>query len=204
MDEKNYTGIIPGHSDGLVITSQSTAQLSDEESARILFEKAKTRLLLVNNWQELAGEFMAAFQITDENGTAISGPVQKGNYFKIDIPGPGTKAGEGYDWALVEEIEEYNSLNTESIGIRVRPAPNPITDNPDIAHFYSEESTSTFTVTREFTKVTAAVYDRNTKPNTDSGGMMDHVRNVLVGIAGMFSFSKIQWENFTNGLVKDL
>lgn len=203
MEEKNYTGIVPGHEDGSVINSQSIRELSDAESAKALFEKAKSRLLDVNNWQKMAGEFMAGFQLTDQSGTEIMGPVEKGYYFKIDIPGPGTKAGEGYDWAIVEEVEEFHTEDTESIGIRVRPASNPNTDNSDIAHFYSHESTSTFTVTREKTKVTAAVYDRNTKANTDSGGILDHVRNVVVGIAGMFSFSKIQWENLTNGLIEN-
>ena len=203
MEKKNYTGIIPEHDDGMVINAQSIIQMNDTESAEILFEKAKTRLFDVNNWQKLAGELMAVFQLTNEDGKDISGPVKKGYYFKIDIPGPGTKAGAGYDWAIVEEVEEYNAIDTQSVGIRVRPASNPMNDNTDIAHFYSEESTSTFIITRENTKVMAAVYDHNTKANTDSGGVLDHARNILVGIAGMFSFSKIQWENLTNGLVKN-
>ena len=202
MEEKNYTGIIPGQDSGYVINAQSITQTNDLESARILFEKAKIKLLDVNNWHKVAGELMAEFQLTDKAGSDIAGPVEKGNYFKIDIPGPGTKAGEGFDWAIVEEVEKYDSDETESIGIRVRPAANPLNDNPDIAHFYSNESTSTFTVTRENTKITAAVYDRNTKVNTDSGGIMDQARNILIGIAGMFSFSKIQWKNLTDGLIE--
>ena len=144
MDEKNYTNTIPGNVEGAVITAESSVETFDQEAARTLYTTAKSRLLNVNNWEQLAGKLMAGFQLTDAHGQDISGPAREGYYFRIDIPGPGTKAGDGYDWALVEEIEEYQSADVESVGIRVRPATNPAGDSKDTAHFYSRESTSTF------------------------------------------------------------
>jgi len=201
MEEKNYTNTIPKKEDGGNINAESTAWLNDLASAKSLFEIARNRLLDVNNWKNLAGKSMAEFQLTDQSGTEIEGLAKEGLFFRIDIPGPGTKAGEGYDWVLVEKIESYQSENIESIGIKVRPAPCPLTNKKEVAHFYSAQTTSTFTVTRENMVVTAAVYDRNTKINTDSGKLLDKLRNVLTGTAGIVAVSKIQWEMLTDGLI---
>jgi len=137
----------------------------------------------------------------DESGQEVNRPVQKGDYFKIDVPGPGTKSGEGFDWVQVEEIEDTSDADTETFGIRVRPAQNPQNIGADVAHFYSPESTSSFTVKREGTKITAGIYDRNTKTNKDADSLSDKVRDAVMGAAGILSFSKIQWKSLTNGLV---
>lgn len=201
MEEKNYTNVIPGQQEGEIINAESSVETENIHSAKKLFESAKLKLLDVNNWQKQAGEALAAFQLADAAGNEVAGPVKEGYFFKIDIPGPGSKAGEGFDWVTVEKMEEYNSGDIESIGIRVRPASNPTTANEETAHFYSSDSTSTFTVTREGNKVTAAVYDRNTKANAESEGIVDKIRDVLVGTVGIATFSKIQWKNLTNGLL---
>jgi len=202
MEEKNYTGAIPDNQDGGIINAESFVECSDSETAMSFYSKARRRLLDVNHWQDLSGHSLAHFQLADAYGNDVSGIVQEGYFFKIDIPGPGTKTGDGFDWAKVEAIEEVTSLEVESLAIRVRPAPNPTSGEDSIAHFYSEESTSTFTVTREGNKITAAIYDRNTKPNTDHDGPLDQVRNVIGGIIGRFAFSKIQWKKLTNGLLE--
>lgn len=202
MEEKNYSGTIPAQEDGSKINVNSSLDTKNIELARSIFETAKTRLLDVNNWQQLAGKHLANFQLTDQSGNDTSSPVKEGMYFKIDIPGPGSKAGDGFDWVKVEKIEIYNSTDIESIGIRVRPAANPLSANDDIAHFYSHDATSTFTVTREMTTITAAVYDRNTKTNKDSDQLLDQLRNTIVGATGIISFSKIQWKNLTEALIK--
>jgi len=202
MEEKNYTGTVPeNHEIGGTINAESVAELDSREATIALFRKAQNRLFDVNNWQQIAGGALAHFQLTDASGKDIDGPVTEGCFFKIDIPGPGTEDGGGFDWVKVENISAYESVDVESIGIRVRPAPNPTTGASETAHFYSSDSTSTFTVTREKTIVTAAVYDRNIKANKDTDGVMDQVRNFLVGIAGKITGSKIQWKYLTDGLL---
>ncbi|MCE6987949.1 hypothetical protein [Dyadobacter sp. CY323] len=203
MAEKNVTGAVPENVDGKVINAESDRKLSDIKSAEALYALAKQRLLNVNNWNNLASNLLASFQLTDQNGAPVTGQVLKGNYFKIDIPGPGSVAGEGFDWVLVEEVETFESTDLQSIAIRVRPSANPTSDKQDIAHFYTDDSTSTFTVTREMQKVTAGVYDRNIKVNTDSGQSVDLVRNALVGSVGRLVFSKVQWKVLTDALVGD-
>lgn len=202
MKEKNYTGVVPEQHTGQAIDAESSVELKDESAAKAFFNLVKDRLLNVNNWHELAGTLTAEFQLVDKDGTEVNRAAQKGDYFKIDIPGPGTKSGEGYDWVQIEEIETVSTAAVDSIGLRVRPAKDPQNNDPDVAHFYSPESTSSFTVTREKNKITAAIYDRNTKTNKDASSVTDKIRDAVVGTAGILSFSKIQWKALTEGLVK--
>ena len=202
MEEKNYTDEVPdSQENGKNINAESVAELGNTEAATALFEKAKARLFDVNHWQDFAGKALAHFQITDSSGNNTDGPVREGCFFKIDVPGPATEDGEGFDWVHVESVSAYESVDVESVAIRVRPASNPASAHRETAHFYSSDSTSTFTVTREKTKVTAAVYDRNIKANTETEGVIDQVRNFLVGVAGKITGSKIQWKSLTDGLI---
>lgn len=201
MEEKNYTGIVPEQNTGQQIDAESSVELDSSEQAKDFFEAVKNRLQNVNEWEKYAGTLSANFQLVDQAGAEVQRPAQKGDYFKIDIPGPGTKSGDGYDWVQIEEAESTSAPDVESFGFRVRPAQNPQNKNDDIAHFYSPESTSSFTVTREKNKVTAAIYDRNTKPNKETDSITDKVRDAVVGTAGTIAFSKIQWKSLTDGLL---
>ncbi|MCF0057080.1 hypothetical protein [Dyadobacter sp. CY356] len=201
MEEKNYSGTIPAQEDGSKINVESSVDVNSEEQAKALFQTAKSRLLDVNNWHDITGKMLAEFQLTDSSGNQTT-TLQEGTYFKIDIPGPGSNAGDGFDWVKVEKIDAYTTPDIDSIGIRVRPASNPLSTNTDIAHFYSQDSTSTFTITREATKVTAGVYDRNTKTNKDSEQLPDQLRNAVVGIGGIITFSRIQWKSLTDAIIK--
>lgn len=202
MEEKNYTGLIPENKTGAVIDTASSEKFADEEEAKSFYQIVKARLLNVNGWHEIAGAASANFQLIDKNKQAVSRQVEKGDFFKIDVPGPGSETGGGYDWVQVEDIKEVSQPDVDSVGLRARPASNPFNNDESTAHFYSEDSTSTFIVTREGTKITATVYDRNTKPNTESEGIMDKIRHVAAGIGAILGFSKIQWKGLADGLVK--
>ena len=199
--EKNPSGMIPEHREGKEINTESTAELNSADEAKRLFSEAKQRLLNVNLWHEIAGTPSATFQLTDKEGREVNRTVEEGDHFKINIPGPGSVAGDGYDWVRVEEIKTREADDAESIGIRVRPAANPTTGENEIAHFYSEESTSNFIVTREGKKVTAGIYDRNTKPNTDAN-LLDKARDMVIGLSAVAGFSKFQWQKLADGLIE--
>ncbi len=203
MEEKNYTGIIPDHHTGKIIDTEETVELNSSEEARAFFQTVKSRLLQVNGWHQLAGALSATFQLVDPNGQEVNREVQQGDYFKIDIPGPGPSAGDGYDWVKVEEVQQVAEGEVESVGIRVRPAPSPLNQDKNVAHFYSPESTSNFTVTREGKKITVGIYDRNTKPNTEVDSVTDKLRDTTVGAGAVAAFSKVQWKNLATGLLKN-
>ena len=194
MEEKNYAGLVPGQSEGRAITAVEKKTCENETDAKALYANARQRLLFVHQWGKIAGALSADFQLTDNNGREVDRPAKPGDHFRIDITGPGSKAGEGYDWAKVEEIREVHPGDVDSIAILVRPAANPQTPNPNIAHFFSEGSTSTFTITREGTTVTAAIYDRNIEANEETKETLDKLRNAVVGLGAKHGFSKLQWQ----------
>ena len=202
MEEKKAIDIIPAQVTGKAIDAESSIELKDEERARARFQKARARLENVNEWKNYAGDISATFQLIDKDQKTVKRKPEKGDYFKIDIPGPGSKAGDGYDWVRIEEIVNTSEPHVEAFGFRVRPASNPHNEDAQPAHFYSEESTSSFIVERQGSKITASVHDRNTKPNTDAERPLDKIRDVVVGAAGALTFSKVQWQKLTDGLVK--
>lgn len=193
---------IPEHEGGVDVNVEDSAELPSENEAKRFFVQVKERLLNVNRWKDWAGALSAGFQLTDEQGREIEEKPQKGNFFKINIPAPGIVTGEGYDWVRIEEIKEEAEKDCEYVAIRVRPAPSPVNDNPDVAHFYTDEATSNFIVRRDGTKVTAGVYGRNEKPNIkEADTVIDKIRNAVVGTGGVSGFSKLQWKALVTGLL---
>lgn len=150
----------------------------------------KNRLLNISNWHHLAEIISAKFQLINSSGEEADRQVEKGDYFKINIPGPGSTEGDGYDWVGVEEIKEVIEKDVQSVALRVRPVSNPFGEKKEIAHFYSDEATSSFIITRQGKKLTAWIIDRNIKPNDDAGSLTDKIRDIVLGAMGLFS--KIQ------------
>jgi hypothetical protein len=197
----NYTRLIPEHIAGKEITATESVDCTGRSEAIDLYTIARGRLLLVPEWQNLVGNIGAVFQLTDTEGNELQRPAKKEDYIRIDIPGPGSHAGEGYDWVRIEDIEESNSEDMDGIAMLVRPAANPRTQNNNIAHFYAEQSTSTFVVARQHNTVTASVYDRNIEANEETKQPLDKIRNAVVGIGAKHGFSKLQWGALVKGLL---
>lgn len=202
MEDKNYTGTVPGQHRGDSVTAEGSRKFDDIIAAKDFFFQVEKKLLDINQWHDQAGEALARFMLTDSAGNPTSGATQEGLLIKIDIPGPGSKSGEGYDWVKIEEIKRVNSTEVQSTALRVRPIAAPGSGEDKPTHFYDENSTSTFTITREDTLVTAAIYDRNINPNTESDSLIDKVRNAITGLFGEKVFSKIQWQALVDGLLK--
>jgi hypothetical protein len=194
--------IIPNNDSGVQTNTESSEELKTEKEAEDLYKTACQRLVDINNWQNIAGKATASFQLTDKSGKEVDRVVQKGDHFKIDIPGPGSFSGEGFDWVQIEAIENGHNEGSQWTAIKVRPATNPRNENKDVAHFFSEETTSTFMVRKEGNKVIAGVYGRNEKPNTETETQIDKIRNTAIAAGAITGLSKIQWKSLVNGLVK--
>jgi len=202
MEDKNYTGLIPEQKEGRQITAEASSLFPDATHAEQFYKEVRRRLLYIHCWGKIAGRLSADFQLTDDRGREVDRLAQTGDHFRIDITGPGSKAGEGYDWASVEDIKEVSKGDVESVAILVRPASNPKSANPNVAHFFSEKSTSTFVVTREGNKVTASIYDRNIEANEETKEPLDKIRNAAIGLGAKHGLSKLQWQALTEALVK--
>ena len=202
MKHPDTLGIIPAQFKGQEIEVEASQTLKDKTSAQTLYNVAKKKLQNVNSWHKIAGDITARFQIIDQKGNEVNREVEKGDYLRINIPGPGSKQGDGYDWVLVEELKEINKETLQSVGFRVRPTENPFSEKKETAHFYSKEATSTFIIIREYSTLISWIVDRNLLPNTDSSSVIDKVRDVVVGVSAIAGFSKVQWQGLADGLIE--
>ncbi|HEX2606987.1 MAG TPA: hypothetical protein VHK91_06390 [Flavisolibacter sp.] len=193
--------LIPDQKTGLSTNTESIAAFPDEKQASEFYKIARDRLLDVNRWQDWAGTATAQFILTDSSGKEVNRSARKGDHFKIDIPGPGSLSGEGFDWVRIEAIEtsESDSLFT---AIQVRPATNPLNERKDVAHFFSDEATSSFIVRLIDCQVIAGVYGRNEKPNVKAETLLDKARHTAIATGAVSGLSKLQWKSLVNGLVK--
>lgn len=192
---------VPAQQTGTEMNAIEKIELGSEEEAIRFFKIIKERLLDVNRWAEIAGIPMSAFALTDSNGNKVERKATDGDYIRIDIPGPGTKTGEGYDWVVIEQIKEEVLNGAEVLSMTVRPAANPLNEDEHTAHFLTAEATSTFQVKRVGNTTYAEEHGRNEVPNTDTEHTMDNIRNTLVGWGAKFGFSYPQWKALVKGLL---
>lgn len=202
MENEKGTDLIPEQKTGAQSNTESSVLCNSIEESKEFYQKVKQRLLRVNDWQSYAGILTATFQLTDAQGRDVERTAQREDHFKIDIPGPGSVTGDGFDWVRIEEIAEQKGEEEESIIIKVHPATNPTNDHNDVAHFFSEEATSCFMVKREGTTILAAVYGRNENPNTTTEKVVDKTRNVAVATGATVAFAKLQWKSLVTGLLR--
>jgi hypothetical protein len=205
MDEQSFKDqVIPSQHEGKVIDTEKCIDFETEVEAKDFFKEAKERLLDVNQWGKIAGKMSAAFELHNAQMQKVNRHIEKGDYFKIDIPGPGSEDGDGYDWVQVQAMDTFTETHFEAVAFTVRPVKNPRHPSEvKVSHFFDPVSTSTFTVRRDDKKITAGVYDRNTKPNTDGEGILDKIRNTIIGFLGIEGGAKVQWTSLTKAIVDD-
>lgn len=199
MSTNSAEDLIPEQEEGVQTNTESDAECSSEPEAIRFYQVVRERLLNVNQWNKWAGAATAQFQLIDAAGNKVNRPAQQGDYFQIDIPGPdGKKEG---DWVRIEAIEERDEPDYKMTAIRVRPADNPLSTERETAHFFQQQATSTFVAKQQGCTVTAGVYGRNEKPNTERESLGDKIRNAVVALGAMVGFSKLQWKSLVSGLV---
>jgi hypothetical protein len=193
---------IPPQEEGKQVDIVETIKASNKEEAKLIFRQARQRLFDISTWSQISEGISALFLLTDQHGKEKQGMPARGDHVRIDIPGPGASAGEGYDWVRVEMIDDNPAPEdkTEWTIIKVRPSENPATKE-GVAHFFDEDATSSFIVKREDDLISAEVHGRNEKPNTSAENLPDKIRNAVVGIGAVAGFAKIQWQKLVKGLL---
>lgn len=195
---------LPEKEEGAQRDVETKVKCNSVEEAKQLFEISKKRFLNVNEWNKICGKASAVFTVTDHQGHEVEEAPKVGYHFKINIPAPGTDTGGGFDWVRVEAIEDSTDTDkdTEFLAMRVRPSPNPLKPDEDIAHFFSDKATSNFIIYREKKVVTAAVIGRNEIANTDNKiSFFDKIRNAIVGTGAAGGLSDPQWKSLVNGVL---
>jgi hypothetical protein len=196
---------VPEQKEGGKTDAEYSKEAVGTTAAHDLFLQSRERLLNINEWDKIAGALSAVFKLTDSNGREITGKAKVGDFIKIDIPGPGTKAGKGFDWVRIEVIEENHndSSQMESLLVRVRPCDNPTNNKEDVAHFFTNKASSSFTLQRDGITVTAGVHGRNEVPNTKTESLYDKTRNSTIAVAAIVGLNAPQWKSLVKGIMGD-
>jgi hypothetical protein len=116
-----------------------------EEQAQNIFQQAINRMSNPFRWHELT-DLPAKFLPATDAEIDLAHPLQEGNFFRIEIPGPGTNNGSGYDWVRVEAVEDKRNpqADLESFGMTFRACSNPFNGSMVTAHFFKSLATSSF------------------------------------------------------------
>jgi hypothetical protein len=201
MKISENASIIPKNFEGKSVDLDETVMEKNAEDAENTFNRACTRLLNPAIWHELAGALSAEFELQSPAAENPGRLAKLNDYIKINIPGPGNSAGDGYDWVMVEAIEENTLPDAESsFAIRLRSSRNPAHLEKGTAHFFNENATSTFIVKKEGNIVMASYHGRNEVPNID-GQITDKIRNTVVASGAALGLSELHWKALLKGLL---
>lgn len=193
---------VPDQREGGYHDTESEKCFSTIEEAAGKYQVLRQRLLDFNAWHTYGGSASATFIHCDSNGVEIHRAPKIGDYVKIDIPGPGSLAGEGYDWVQITQIDEHPYEEDQRCFIQCVPSTNPTDpENTDIAHFYSSDATSNFIVRRKGNCITAEIHGRNEVSNIATNSLPDKARNTVVSLGGVAGIAKIQWKSLAEGLL---
>ncbi|WP_406823805.1 hypothetical protein [Pedobacter sp. KACC 23697] len=197
--KKLTNSLVPRQVTGSQMDAVEERKLNNIIQAREFFAAAEKRLLAVNEWGKISG--LADFKIFMPDGKQALRSVQKGDFIRIDIPGPGPLSGNGFDWVLVEEIKRALDGNFEMISMCVRPCSSPLNQDKEVAHFLKDQATSTFIIRRDRITVRAEEHGRNEQANVNDGNLIDRARNLLVGVSAKLGLSYPQWKLLVKGLL---
>lgn len=199
-ENKKTAALIPAQQIGSKMDVNEKLVTANASEATAWFKKASSRLLDVNGWGKLAG--LSDFKLMDASGKRIMRSAREQDFIRIDIPGPGIKAGKGYDWVIIEEIKLVKSIDEEILAMTVRPSSHPKSKEDTPAHFLERSATSTFIVRRKGLEISVEEHARNEVINTKQTGLFDNARNFAVGLAAKLGLSYPQWQALIKGILE--
>jgi hypothetical protein len=201
----NIFAFVPENTSGKPVTLQAEKNEVNIADASNTFRRACKRLLNFPVWNELCGFASATFELCDDSGKHLERLGTIGDLVRIDIPGPGTISGHGYDWVKIENLinETDASAASEHFLLQLRPCPSPDSHGDAPSHFFTDKSTSTFIIERNGTTVIAHYFGRNEQPNSGAENMVDKARNTFVALGAFAGLSALQWGSLIKGLLAD-
>lgn len=195
-------GNIPEQYRGKQLDIQEARGFVSQQEAEKAFLRIRIMLMDINRWDEVVGVASAQFIHTNYLGEAIEQVPREGDFIKIDIPGPGTINGEGFDWVRITEIDDRP--HEGFFQLTVHPCSAPMSEDRDQAsHFFKDFASSSFVVKKAGLDVHVYYYGRNEEINLGSDNVIDNVRNGLVGMGAKIGFSYPQWKAFVSGLLEN-
>ncbi len=195
------SSFVPANVAGKPLDIEHTVTADTAIASLIIYNRACKRLKNPAVWKRLAGVLSADFELFVTMGEEER-EIFAGDYISIDIPGPGSKAGNGLDWVKVEKIEQDIITGAdESFGITLRAAKKPEGPDEGIAHFFNGHATSSFIIQRTGQTIKANYYGRNEVPNTKDVTVIDKLRNSIIATGALAGLSNLQWDALLKGLL---
>ena len=195
--------IVPKQETGKQYDHIETVICANKLDAVSKYSSACTKLFLINEWGKIGNTILQTdFCLCNNKGREVDRHPRTGDFIRINLAGPGSKSGDGFDWVQIEQIFIKTEENdTELTSIKVRPAACPLNNSDAIAHFFDDAATTTFIVSRTKNKVTAEIHGRNEEPNKNTDHLVDNVRNTVVATFAAVKFSDIQWKSLCEGFL---
>ncbi|WP_133640643.1 hypothetical protein [Sphingobacterium paludis] len=199
MENSNIPSQVTGKK--LDITEERTYRTSEEAVAA--FDRARERLYAINQWQDFAGTASATFELVNALGQVLSRPPQVGDYVKVDIPGPGSLVGKGYDWVRVTQLEDRREDRYVQLSLQPSMPPEILRDRDEVAHFFKPIASTNIEV--QLTGLTLHVnyYGRNEETNLASESLIENARNAFIGLGAKIGLSYPQWKRLVEGILGD-
>jgi len=163
------------------------------------FKKLSYNLLKINDWSVNARKNPAEFFIYNKDK---SQSARENDLVKIKIPAPTNKQGNGFDWVIVRKIQLIEDTHYNAIMLQMKPHSCPENLNGRTAHFYKDDATTTFILSKNENIIQLSIHGRNEIPNTKNVGFIDACRNFFVANGGIFGGSKLQWKDFADDFIK--
>ncbi|MBS1587170.1 MAG: hypothetical protein JSS82_16675 [Bacteroidetes bacterium] len=196
--------LVPANIKGKQNDLSTKIVLDNDEQAVERYRTARTRMLSPALWHSLSGALSASFEACNAGGEPVDRKLTMNDLVRIDISGPGTKAGHGYDWVKVDIIQDGNSEDgrEDLCGMRLRPTAPP-GENGETAHFFQSGASSTFILRRTGNVVSASYHGRNEVPNTHMERTLDNVRNAIITSGALAGLSEAQWMALIKGFIAE-
>ena len=171
------------------VTSAERAFEPAEETVEA-FGLFREKLYDINRWEADSG--VSAFQLFDESGKGLETKrAQKGNFVRISLPGSGK-----HDWVKIVDIHDAS----DEVVITVQPTYDPTEKDAGkdaTSHFFTSDSRNNFCLQKKDGSLAVYVIGLHEKPNTsESGGVLESVRNVATASFGWLGFQKVEWKTF--------
>jgi hypothetical protein len=176
--------------DGKSSVTSAKRDFQSAEEAIAAFTSFREKLYDINRWEAESG--VTAFQLFDESGKGLETKrAQKGNFVRISLPGSGK-----YDWVKIVDIHDA----PDEIVITVQPTRDPTekdADEDSTSHFFTSDSRNNFCLQKEDNSLSVYVIGVHEKANTsETGGVIESLRNVATASFGWLGFQKIEWKTF--------
>lgn len=196
--------IVPENMKGKPSDIKHSVTVANREKAIDVFRIAAEKMVDINEWHRIGSFVSAVFVLTNDKEQKLERSAALGDFIRIDIQGPGSSAGDGYDWVHIEALEDNSNAGgeEESIAMRVRACNQPGKETNNVAHFFTGEATSTFIIHRIENTITSFYHGRNEVLNTSVTKVSDKIRNVIMGGVALAGLSELQWNTLTKSFLK--